>query len=78
MAQSFRRRFAGRELEILHYIDDNGGNPIYLGVPEHFGAKGGISWGRYIDEIAQKFDFKFAPRDRKPIENSRPLDMQLD
>lgn len=76
MARSFRKTFEGRELEVLNYINDNGGWPIANEVMKHFGANCVIAWGRFIDDIAQERDFKFAPRDRKPPENSRPIDLQ--
>ncbi|GAH18080.1 unnamed protein product, partial [marine sediment metagenome] len=45
--QSFRNKFAGRELEILNYINENGGNPNGYLVMEHFGAKDYIAWRRF-------------------------------
>jgi hypothetical protein len=74
--QSFRKRFEGRELEILNYINDNGGWSLACDVMEHFGANCVIAWGRYIDEITQELDFKFAPKDRQSHHLPRPLDLQ--
>jgi len=65
MAKSFRKKFAGRELEILNYINDGEGRPTSYLVMEHFGAKDCIAWRRYADEIAEKFNFEFVPRDRR-------------
>lgn len=77
MARSFRKTFEGRELEVLNYINDNGGWPIANEVMKHFGAKDGISWGRYISEITEEFNFKFAPREHKAMsEDMRPLDLR--
>lgn len=63
--QSFRKKYADRELEILNYINENGGNPNGYLVMEHFGAKDYIAWRRFTDEIAEKFNFEFMPSSRK-------------
>jgi hypothetical protein len=75
--QSFRKRFEGEELKVLNYINDNRANPISFTIMEHFGANDVVAWGRYIDEIARRFNFKFAPRECKGLAQSmRPLDLQ--
>lgn len=65
--QSFRKKYADRELEILNYINENGGNPNGYLVMERFGAKDYIAWRRFTNEIAEKFNFEFVPRDHKPF-----------
>jgi len=76
MAKSFKKRFGGKELEILHYINEQGGNPIACPVMEHYGAKDVIAWGRYVDAIALENNFKFAPVCHLNLQNYRPLDLQ--
>jgi len=61
--KSLKKRFEGRELEILGYINEHGGNKYGYTAMEHFGAKDYIAWRRFADEIAQEFNFQFAPRE---------------
>lgn len=75
---SFRNRFKGRELEILNYINEQGGDRYGYSTMEHFGAKDYISWRKYVDKIAEELDFKFVERSRSPLPNHyRPVDVRL-
>jgi hypothetical protein len=72
--QSFSKRFEGRELEILNYINDNGGMPLAIETMRHFGVKDDYSWGNYIIKIARKFHFRMH---HSPTANLNGGDWQL-
>lgn len=66
--RAFESRYQGRELEILNYINDEGGGRVYADkVMKHFGAKDYIAWTNYVDKIAKRVDFKFADRVSTPV-----------
>jgi hypothetical protein len=65
--KSFRRKFEGREIEILSYINEHGGRPISYTIMEHFGARDTIAWGRYCDEISEIFNFEFVEADHTSL-----------
>jgi hypothetical protein len=70
--QSFRKRFAGEEEGVLNwinsYIERTGGRYDDIEVLEHFGIGfSSSSWGKFIREICEKFNFTFVERDRNPI-----------
>jgi excisionase family DNA binding protein len=72
--QPFGKRFEGRELEILNYINDNGGMPLAIETMRHFGVKDDYSWGNYIIKIARKFHFRMH---HSPTANLNGGDWQL-
>ena len=66
--QSFEKKYEGRELEILNYINEEcGGDKYGFKVMEHFKAKDYIAWRKYVDYIAQKFNFRFVAREHSSI-----------
>jgi hypothetical protein len=64
--KSYRKRFAGRELEILRDINEHGGRILNSSVMEKYDVKDTICWERYIRGVAEEFDFKFVERSRPP------------